>query len=40
MVPKRRKRAPRRIEISEEHMRHMRAWVLWMIQQCAQGREV
>ncbi len=35
----RRGRVPRRIETREEHMRHMRAWVLWMIQRCAQDRE-
>jgi hypothetical protein len=31
-----RRRAPRRIETREEYMRRMRAWVLWMIQQCAE----
>jgi len=40
MIPKRRVRPPRRIETREEHMRRMRAWVIWMIQQVAQGREV
>jgi hypothetical protein len=35
MIPKRRRRAPRRTETRKEHMRRMRAWVLWMIQQCA-----
>ena len=35
-----RRRAPRRIETREEYMRRMRAWVIQMIQHCAQGRKV
>lgn len=35
-----RRRVPTRVETREEHMRKMRAWVIQMIQQCAQGREV
>jgi hypothetical protein len=37
---RRRRRAPKRIETREEYMRRMRAWVLRMIQKCAQAREV
>jgi hypothetical protein len=29
-----------RKETREEYMRRMRPWVIWMIQKCAQAREI
>jgi hypothetical protein len=41
MIYRRRRRStPKRIETREEYMRKMRTWVIRMIQQVAQGREI